>query len=235
MVGGFGCPLYSLLNTIIMNAKKYFFFQTATKAAVTEGELTLTAVAGGPIGQEIALTIVESGTESTSAVTVSGKSITVAIGTSDDQTAVTMRDAINASADASALVVATSTGSTAVTAAVSIQYLALSETDSFSFPLSSFAGMQPSGDSALNLYFKSAKNFDGSDAGANALIISDKVILNLETANTHRDAMQAIIEQINSANGNDGLISFDDNPDDLDSVGKLFSNVGAITVAAANS
>ena len=55
--------------------------------------------------------------------------------------------------------------------------------DSACFPTSSLIGMQPTGDSALTMYF----SIDG---------VSSSVVLNLTTANTHITAIQAITHSI---------------------------------------
>jgi len=103
--------------------KLLYFLGTSVKAALTQGQLTLTAVSAGSAGNYISLIITEDGTESTSTVSVSGNAISVAIGTNDDQTAEDIRDAIIAFAGASALVLATSSGTTPISAAVAEVFL----------------------------------------------------------------------------------------------------------------
>ena len=67
--------------------------------------------------------------------------------------------------------------------------------DSACWPVSSFMGMQPVGDSELGLYFKSMRRGvpSGNEPDADASFDNyDSVVLNLTTANTHLVAMKAI-------------------------------------------
>jgi hypothetical protein len=71
--------------------------------------------------------------------------------------------------------------------------------DSACWPVSSFMGMQPVGDSELGLYFKSMRRGvpSGNEPDADASFDNhDSVVLNLTTANTHLVAMQAISQAI---------------------------------------
>ena len=71
--------------------------------------------------------------------------------------------------------------------------------DSACFPVSSFMGMQPVGDSELGLYFKSMRRGipSGNEPDADASFDNnDSVVLNLTTANTHLTAMKAITHSI---------------------------------------
>ena len=71
--------------------------------------------------------------------------------------------------------------------------------DSDCFPVSSFMGMQPVGDSELGLYFKPMRRRtpSGNEPDADASFDNhDSVVLNLTTANTHLVAMQAISHSI---------------------------------------
>ena len=73
--------------------------------------------------------------------------------------------------------------------------------DSACFPVSSFMGMQPVGDSELGLYFKSMRRGtpSGNEPDADASFDNnDSVVLNLTTANTHLTAMQAITHAIST-------------------------------------
>ena len=219
-----------------MKGDKYVYFNTATNATVAIGELTVTAVQQGSQGNLVSVAIPESGTESQVTVSVSGNDITAAIGTSNDMGADNIVTAIEASAAASALVTVAAGGATHITSAVSQTFLASGE-DSVCFPISSFAGMQPTTDSALTLYFKSLRNFDGMDEADDAVIVSDSVVLNLVTANTHKQAMTAICEAFGSANSaNSGFISigndFDEETNKANYLSDLISSVGTITLAA---
>ena len=71
--------------------------------------------------------------------------------------------------------------------------------DSALFPASSLMGMQPTGDSALTLYFKSMLRGSGI-GGVEHFQNNDSVIVTLASANTHIMAMSAIIEAINNPN-----------------------------------
>tara|TARA_R110002012_G_scaffold156245_1_gene317120 strand:- start:5792 stop:6448 length:657 start_codon:yes stop_codon:yes gene_type:complete len=218
-----------------MKGKKYLYFNSTAAATVTAGELTLTAKDSSALGNLISIAIPESGDESTVTVSVSGNAITTAIGTSNDQHANGIAAAINADATASALVVAAGGGTTAITSAVSQTFLSGAETF-LGFPLSSFTGMQPTGDSQLTLYFKSMKNHSGHTDGANEVVTSDLVNLTLVTANTHRELMQALCEQFNSASGGYGdLIIGDDSTGNTQYISSLISAVATITVDGANS
>ena len=121
-----------------MKGNKFLYFNsTAGPAAVTVGELTLTAVKSDATGNTISITIAESGTESEVNISVSGNAITAQIGTADDMGADDIATAINADADASALVVATNSGTTNITAAVSETFLTGGGEVFAGFPLSS--------------------------------------------------------------------------------------------------
>ena len=109
--------------------------------------------------------------------------------------------------------------------------------DSACWPISSLAGMQPTGDSALTLSFKPMVRRDptGSVDHANSLDNHDSVILNLTTANTHLTAIRAITIEINKANFSDGIIvvANDDSGGTEYLSGSGITSCGAITVAAA--
>ena len=102
------------------------------------------------------------------------------------------------------------------------------------FPLTSFAGAHPTGDSTLTLCFKSMINHDGFCNGTNEVVVSDTVALTLVTANTHREVITAFVNFITSPKT--GLLTV---ADDLGGKEAYFSNLisacGTITVAAANS
>ena len=72
--------------------------------------------------------------------------------------------------------------------------------DSALFPASSLMGMQPTGDTALTLYFKSMLRGSGNEGAADALANldnNDSVVLTIPE-NTQLIAMKAIIEAINN-------------------------------------
>ena len=213
----------------------YVYFNSTAAATATVGELTLTAIDSSALGNLISIAIPESGTESQVTVSVSGNAITAAIGTSDDMGADNIVTAIEASAAASALVTVSAGGATHITSAVSQTFLSGGEAF-VGFPLSSFTGMQPTGDSELTLYFKSMKNHDGHTDGANEVVTSDSIPLTLATANTHKELMQALCEQFNSAKAGYGdIIIGDDSSGNTQYVSSLISAVGTIAVDGANS
>ena len=213
----------------------YVYFNSTAAATATVGELTLTAIDSSALGNLISIAIPESGTESQVTVSVSGNAITAASGTSDDMGADNIVTAIEASAAASALVTVSAGGATHITSAVSQTFLSGGEAF-VGFPLSSFTGMQPTGDSELTLYFKSMKNHDGHTDGANEVVTSDSIPLTLATANTHRELMQALCEQFNSAKAGYGdIIIGDDSSGNTQYVSSLISAVGTIAVDGANS
>jgi hypothetical protein len=214
---------------------KYLYAQPTAAATATIGELTVTAKDSSAAGNLISVTIPESGTESQVTVSVSGNAITCAIGTSNDMGADDIVTAIQASAAASALVTVAAGGTTHITSAVSETFLSGGEAGTM-FPLSSFAGMQPTGDSTLTLYFKSMRNFDGYAIGANEVIISDSVDITLATANTHRAAMDAICNVLGSSEYGAGDIVIGDDRNGLASpyLSNLITGV-AVNTASANS
>ena len=214
--------------------ENYVYFNSTAAATAVIGELTLTATDSSALGNLVSLAIPESGTESQVTVSVSGNAITAAIGTSNDMGADNIVTAIEASADATALVSVAASGATHITSAVSQTFLSGGEAF-VGFPLSSFTGMQPTGDSELTLYFKSMKNHDGHTEEGDHVVVSDAIPLTLKTANTHRELMQALCEQFNSAKGGYGdIIIGDDSTGDTQYVSSLISAVGTIVVDGAN-
>ena len=103
------------------------------------------------------------------------------------------------------------------------------------FPASSFAGCYPTSDTALTVCFKSVNNHDGADAGSNAVVVSDTVVLTVGT-NKHKEAMRAIVDAI--VGNTFSKASFISVIDDIDGTGiatGVISACGAITIAAVNS
>jgi len=85
--------------------------------------------------------------------------------------------------------------------------------DSACFPVSSFMGMQPVGDSELGLYFKSMRRGipSGNEPDADASFDNhDSVVLNLTTANTHLKAIQTIVGAINNSRETTIIVANDD-------------------------
>lgn len=102
------------------------------------------------------------------------------------------------------------------------------------FPVSSFVGAYPTSDTALTVCFKSANNHDGADAGANAVVTSDTVVLTVGT-NKHKEALQDLVAVINAhPNGDPFIVVGDDNAATYLGGGNITA-VGAITIAAMNS
>lgn len=222
--------------------EKYVYFNSGAYATVVISELSLAAVDKTSKGNLVSLEIVESGTESQVTISVSGNAITAAIGTSNDQHAGDIRDAINADAAASALVTASSSGTTAITAAVAQTYLTGGESG-VSYPLSSFAGMHPTDNDTFIMYFKSMKNFDGTTSGANEEVVSDKITVNLIGSDTDgtsiRQAMDAIVKGFTSSRSRMfDIVVGDDREDSTDYLFKPYnqaSSLGSISIYAGNS
>jgi len=213
---------------------KMIYFNDSPNAKVVIGELTLTATSGGADGNLVNITIAEAGDESTVAVTVSGNDITVNIGTSNDQHANGIAAAMNLVPASLALCTASGGGTTAITAAVAQTFLVGGEAY-FGYPISSFAGMQPVGNSLTQLYFKSMKNFDGHVQKADDEIVCDTVTLTLATANTHKDVMQAFCEAINSSSAGYGdLILGNDEAGSTNYFSSLVTSIAAVEVFDAN-
>lgn len=215
--------------------EKYVYFQTNAAATAAIGELTFTAVDKTAKGNLVSVAIPESGTESQVTVTVSGNNITCAIGTSDDMGGDDVVTAVQASAAASALVGVASSGTTHITSAVSQTFLSGGEAG-VSFPLSSFAGMHPTADNTLKMYFKSIKNFDGTTSGANEEVVCDHVTLTLQDNDSVREAMDEICKSFNSSRTRPfDIVIGDDRGDDSQSISSFITAVDTITVAGANS
>tara|TARA_Y100001938_G_C7963220_1_gene365418 strand:- start:415 stop:816 length:402 start_codon:yes stop_codon:yes gene_type:complete len=111
--------------------------------------------------------------------------------------------------------------------------------DSCCFPLSSLAGMVPTADGVLTLYFKSMTNYDGDADGADEFVISDSVALTLGTNNTHKRVMKDLTNFFSSSKKG-MLVIADDAADEADLDGPRYAStyisaVGTITIAAMNS
>lgn len=213
--------------------EKYVYFQSNAAASVEIGQLTLVAVDKTSKGNLVSMTITESGSDEV-VISVSGNDITATIGTADNQHATSIKSAIDASAAASALVVATASGSTPITSGVTQTFLSGGEAG-VSFPLSSFAGMAPTDDDDLALYFKSIRNFDGTTSTADAEVISDMVKLELIDGNSIREAMDDICKAFNSARTRPfDIVIGDERADDVQKISSLISKVKLIDVKAAN-
>ena len=218
-----------------MQKEKFIYFNSFAAATATIGELTFTAVDKSAKGNLVSITIPESGTNSQVTVSVSGNAITCAIGTSDDMGGDDIVSAIEASAAASALVTVISSGTTHITSAVSETFLSGGE-HARVFPLKSFSGMIPTSDTALTLFFKSMRNYDGFARGSNEVVISDSVTLTLASNNTHKELMQALTERFNSAQAGEGdIVLGDDRSDDTQYLSTLYTAIGSDTLASANS
>tara|TARA_R110000823_G_C15613779_1_gene466795 strand:- start:58 stop:459 length:402 start_codon:yes stop_codon:yes gene_type:complete len=61
------------------------------------------------------------------------------------------------------------------------------------WPLSSFVGMHPTADDTLALHFKQQISVSG-DSQAGSVVNTDKVVLTLASVNTHKEAMQGLVE-----------------------------------------
>ena len=218
--------------------EKYVYFQNNAAASVVIGQLTLTAVDKTAKGNLLSFQIVESGSDEV-VIQVSGnvgnQLITATIGSADNQTATTIKAALDASADASALVTSVSAGTTPITGNVGQTYLAGGEAG-VSFPLSSFAGMHPTDDDSLVLYFKSMKNFDGTTSGEDEVVTSDIVTLDLIDNNSVREAMDDICKAFTSARTRPfDIVIGDDRGDDAQKISSFITAVEGVTIDGANS
>ena len=219
--------------------EKYVYFQSNAAATAAIGELTFTAVDKSAKGNLVSVAIPESGTESQVTVTVSGNAITCAIGTSDDMGGDNIVTAIEASADASALVGVVSSGATHITSAVSQTFLSGGEAG-VSFPLSSFAGMHPTDDDTLRMFFKSMKNFDGMTLASSDEVVCDFVDLDLKGSDSDgvdvRTAMESICKAFTSARAREfDIVIADDRSDSVESIDKVIVlGVEGITIDAAS-
>ena len=61
------------------------------------------------------------------------------------------------------------------------------------WPLSSFVGMHPTADDTLALHFKQQISVSGDGQDGN-FVNTDKVVLTLAAVNTHKEAMQGLIQ-----------------------------------------
>ena len=103
------------------------------------------------------------------------------------------------------------------------------------FPASSFAGCYPTSDTALTVCFKSINNHDGADAGSDAVVVSDTVVLTVGT-NKHKEAMKAIVDAIvGNTFSKSSFISVIDDVDGTGIAPSIISACGTITVDAAHS
>jgi len=108
--------------------------------------------------------------------------------------------------------------------------------DSACFPAYSLTGMQPTGDDALTLYFKSMLRGAGQEGAADALANldnNDSVILTIPN-NTHLVAMRAITEAISNPNGPTLIVVANDDSGGTEYLtGSGVTACGTISVAAA--
>ena len=221
--------------------EKYVYFQQSPAATLAvNGELTVTAVDKSSKGNLISVTVPESGTESQVTVTVSGNDITCAIGTSNDMGPDDIVSAITASAAASALVTATNSGTTHITSAIGQAYLSGGE-NGVGFPLSSFAGMHPSDNDSIRIYFKSMRNHDGTTSRADHVVKSDYVQINTvgndTTGTVLRETMNAICEAFTSARSRPyDIVIGDDRGDGTQYINSTYiDDTSGINIDAANS
>jgi len=108
------------------------------------------------------------------------------------------------------------------------------------FPASSLAGIESSVSSGVNivtLFFKSMRNFDGTDQAANAVTISDSVQIELKNSSTVKDFIVAFNNQLNSIASKQKrfFMVADDLSTDEQYFSTLVDGVGTITIAAAHS
>lgn len=218
--------------------EKYVYFQNNAAASVAIGEGTFTAVDKTAKGNLVNIAIVEATPNSEVAVTVSGNAISIKIGQSNDMgmdNIKTAYDAVPAAVALATLAFNANDGVTHISAPVSATFLAGGEAG-VSFPLSSFAGMHPTDDDSLALYFKSMKNFDGTTSGEDEVVTSDIVTLDLINNNSVREAMDDICKAFTSARTRPfDIVIGDDRGDDAQKISSFITAVEGITIDGANS
>ena len=113
--------------------------------------------------------------------------------------------------------------------------------DSAVYPVSSFAGMHPTSDTAITLFFDN-QIVQAHDMGSNAFTNKDSVILNVNQGKT-AEVMQAIVQAINGNVLSDGwLVVADDATTDYDASTRAatyltsdITSCGAIAITAAHA
>tara|TARA_R100001480_G_scaffold137343_1_gene134419 strand:- start:394 stop:843 length:450 start_codon:yes stop_codon:yes gene_type:complete len=112
--------------------------------------------------------------------------------------------------------------------------------DSVCFPLSSLLGMQPANDGRLALFFIPIVRISGGVTDGSDFTNADSVVLNLNTANNHKQAIKGLIEAFNKASSfgsessnSDFIVVGDDITGEY--IIPEVLTVGAITIGAAFS
>jgi len=220
--------------------EKYVYFQhnsAASRSFTPAGSdnITVTAVDKTARGNLVSIQVRHDDAAGT--VTVTDKAIRIGVGGGADQGADNILTAFNGSAEATALASMTVTGTAHVGSTYDSGQLFLSGGElGVSFPLSSFAGMHPTDDDDLVLYFKSLKNFDGTTSGANQVVKSDSVKLKLIDGNSIREAMDDICKAFNSSRTRPFDIVIGDNrADDVQKISSYISSVEVTTIDGANT
>lgn len=220
--------------------EKYVYFQKNAAASVSftpagSDDITVTAVDKTAKGNLVSIQVRHDDAAGT--VTVTDKAIVIGVGGGADKGADDVLTAFNGSADATALASMSVTGTDHVGGTYDSGQLYLSGGEAgYSFPLSSFAGMHPTDDDDLVLYFKSMKNFDGTTSRANEVVKSDSIKLKLTDDNSVREAMDDICKAFTSSKARPfDIVIGDDRGDDPQKVSSYISDVEAITIADANS
>ena len=106
--------------------------------------------------------------------------------------------------------------------------------DSAMYPLSSLQGIHPTADDSLNIFFKPmipVHAGDPDDDTAN-MISADYVVINLTTANTHKDVIAGLTRLFGSHPHSDGFIDVADDVTGVYAVPGI-SAVSTISTAAA--
>ena len=110
------------------------------------------------------------------------------------------------------------------------------------FPLSSFLGMHPTGDSSLTLFFIPQIRVAGGVTDGQDFTNSDSVVLTLGSANTHKAAMKGLIKAFGNAASfredsadADFIVVADDLSSSTSYITPEVSAVGAISIGAAFS
>ena len=105
--------------------------------------------------------------------------------------------------------------------------------DSCMFPLSKLRGMVPSADDTLNIYFDPMIPVQHDDQNA-SVINADYVVINLTTANTHKDVIAGLMRLFAGGPLNDGFIDVADDVTGVYAVPGI-SAVSTISTAVAVS
>ena len=100
------------------------------------------------------------------------------------------------------------------------------------YPLSSFLGMESTGNSTMTLYFKPKVNAYSGGEGANADYLNDSVVITITTANTQKTVMKDLVELFANSRSK-FIVVADDHAAEYAVSG--ITSVGDFSVAAAQA